>query len=645
MNKKRKGKKKFTDIDEFNKKNDNSFSKKQNDDTFSKDNKDECTCKTKKKYDIKSCLDKLIFLFPNFTSDFIREFFEDNDKNYSRTKDLLKKLSEEDEENKKDEGNINNENVINNNNMIIEEEIKNEEIKNNNEKNNDIKKKNNNIDITHFAKFEVVDNKEFLESIEENKNKTNDNQNEKEKEKEEKNHNSENYDYLLNLKDKNKNEYNSIFNEDSNDNTNNCNINYPQKEEVTIDDYLFEQNIDFLCECFQFYTREEIIKKICDFNFDIDKVVLNLLDENNVHQQNEDEEDYANLEITDKDEILSNFVSFENGKQNDFDIELFQDNLVQKEIEEIIKRENNLKQKNLFDDDTDIIKDNSNNINNENDEFFLNKKINDIKTPQIKEDLKKLIKRFPLEEEYTIKLVYYQYMNYQLTYSHFCNKDDVKIVGLKQLLDSKDINNDAYSKNNCVKRYNNKSKKSINKYKNTEEQRHFEIFKKIIDKKPINWKLDEYKDFNLNDYMSVRKRLIIEARNAYNNKSFKNGQILMAKAKRYKQEIDKIYKNQKIQQFMQNNDSRYRRNNEIDLHGLNVQESKYIIDKKIKSLKEKKMENELKTISLTIITGTGSHSAGHQPVLYPNLLEWLKGREKLSAKGDLNKGLIYVTIY
>ena len=51
-------------------------------------------------------------------------------------------------------------------------------------------------------------------------------------------------------------------------------------------------------------------------------------------------------------------------------------------------------------------------------------------------------------------------MNYQLTYSHFCNKDDVKIVGLKQLLDSKDTKNDFCSKSNCVKRYNNnKSKK------------------------------------------------------------------------------------------------------------------------------------------------------------------------------------------
>ena len=60
----------------------------------------------------------------------------------------------------------------------------------------------------------------------------------------------------------------------------------------------------------------------------------------------------------------------------------------------------------------------------------------------------------------------------------------------------------------------------------------------------------------------------------------------MAKAKRYKQEIDKIYKKHKIQQFIQNNENR--NYNEINLHFLNVQESKYIIDRKIKLLKEKK---------------------------------------------------------
>ena len=233
-------------------------------------------------------------------------------------------------------------------------------------------------------------------------------------------------------------------------------------------------------------------------------------------------------------------------------------------------------------------------------------------------------------------------MNYQMTYKYFSKKDDTKNVGLKSLLNSSnDKYNFSYNRNAQVKRYNNK--KPVNKYQNLEEKRQFEIFKKIIDKKPINWKLEEDKNYNLNDYMAVRKRLIIEAKNAYGNKQYKNGQILMAKAKRYKQEIDKIYKNNKIQQFAQNNENR--NSNEIDLHGLNVQESKYIIDRKIKSLKEKKIENNLKSISLTIITGTGSHSVGHRPVLYPSLLDWLRNRDKLSVKGEISKGMIFVTIY
>ena len=111
------------------------------------------------------------------------------------------------------------------------------------------------------------------------------------------------------------------------------------------------------------------------------------------------------MEIIDKEQILSNFLNFENGKQNDFDIDLFQENLVQKEIEEMIKKDNINKQNNIYEDD-DYIYDNNQNIvnDNENEEFFLYKKIDDIKTPKIKGDLKKLIKHFPLEEEFKIKL-------------------------------------------------------------------------------------------------------------------------------------------------------------------------------------------------------------------------------------------------
>ena len=599
----------------------------------------------------------------------IQELFEDNEKNFSRTKDILKKLSEEefginekiDYQNNQNLNN--NENINNNNDMIIEENINgiNKDNKNNIEKNNELKNKNN-IDITHFAKFEVVDNNEFERLEKEKKiekendnlkgnNNTNDkfllDLKDKNKNDNHKENNSTNYNFLLDLKDKNKKEYYSIFNEEPNNNSNISNNNYKLKDETVIDDYLFDQNIEFLCECFPDYNREQIIKKICDFNFDIDNVVQDILNETTI-DFNQNDDDLVNSDITDKAQILSNFLSFEKGKEKEFNMELFQENLVQFEIEEMIKKENIKKKNNFNNEDNDIIIDSNQNNNNdkETEEFFLYKNIDEIKTPIIKEDLKKLIKHFPLEEEFNIKLVYYQYMDYNLTYHYFSNKDGSKIIGLKSLLDSKDNKNYSFNNGNknYVKRYNNnKNKHSINKYNELEEQRQFEIFKKIIDNKPINWKFEKDYNVNLNDYIAVRKRLFMEAKNAYANKNFKNGQILMAKARRYHQEIDKIYKNQRINNFLHNYENIG--GNEIDLHGLTVPESKFIIDKKLQTLKLKKIDNDLKKISMVIITGTGSHSAGHKSVLYPNLMEWLKNRDKLSVSGDLTKGLIFVTIY
>ena len=643
-----KKKKKFQDLNLF----DDIYVKKQNNDTFHK-NDDDKKESNNNKNDFKSSLDKLIFLFPNFSSDLIEEMYDDNGQNFSKTKDVLRQLSEEElgfkekeeiNSNQNIENHNNQANLINeNNNKIIEKNEINEDLKGNNKNNNE--KINNQKykiqDITHLAKFEIAGDGESLENEEEKKyiNKTN-----IKNSSQDKNGTNKGYNYLLDIKDKNKNEYISIFNEETNFN-NNCNNNCPYREEVIVDDYLFDQNIQFLTEMFPNYTREKIIKKLCDFNFDVDNLVLELLKEMNSNTP-QSEDDFANLDLTDKDEILSNFLVFENGEQADFDFELFQENLVQKEIEEIIKRdikkqnnENNEDEKQYI----NSLKDNIENRDKEPEEFFLNKKVDDIQTPKIKEDIKKLIKHFPLEEEFNIKLVYYQYMNYQMSYKYFSNKDDVKIVGLKSLLDSLNKKKSfSYSRGCEVKKYN-KSKKPVNKFENTEKKRQYELFKRIIDKKPVNWKLEEDKNYNLNDFMEVRKRLIIEARNSYSNQKFQNGNILMAKAKRYKQEIDKIYKNNKIQQFAQNNENR--NNNEIDLHGLNVQESKYIIDAKIKSLKQKKIENNLKSISLNIITGRGSHSMGHIPVLFSNLIEWLRKKEKISPKGDLDKGIIFVTIF
>ena len=76
-----------------------------------------------------------------------------------------------------------------------------------------------------------------------------------------------------------------------------------------------------------------------------------------------------------------------------------------------------------------------------------------------------------------------------------------------------------------------------------------------------------------------------------------------------------------------------------------MDESKYIINSKIKILRNKKYEDNLKCISFTIITGIGSHSEGYKSVLFPELLPWLKGKEKLKVDGKSNEGAIYVTIY
>ena len=101
------------------------------------------------------------------------------------------------------------------------------------------------------------------------------------------------------------------------------------------------------------------------------------------------------LEPNDIESILNNFENFENNFDDDF-LE------IQKTIENSIKVENNNKKNNIYDkDDLDITKKETD--NQEKEEDFLNKKIDDIETPQIRNDLKKLIFQFPSEEEYKIK--------------------------------------------------------------------------------------------------------------------------------------------------------------------------------------------------------------------------------------------------
>ena len=610
MKKNNKGKKKFIDLDEYIKIQNNESCSKQSNKEKEKNISNNNSNNNKQKLTFKNCLENLVFLFPNFSRDLIEDIYQENNENFSHTKDKLRELSELEM----------NENKINENKMQIEEEPQKEKKK----------KKKKYIDISEKTKFEIVDKNDPIDDDNENIHYMTDSEDEKENKKNNKNENID-YNKLIALKEKSGKEYLSKFDEDNFNFNNNIIINNNSllKDEPMIDDYLFEQNINFLSDCFPLYKKEEIIQKICENNFDINGVVSNILNET-YKNITKDGDNLKNLESKDIEEILTNFEKNENNIDDDF-LE------IQKAIENSIKTENNNKKNNIYDkEDFDMNK--KENEIEENEEFFLNKNIDDIETPQIKNDLKKLVSQFPLEDVYNIKLVYYSYMDYKSTFEHFDNKDGTKNLKLKTLLNS--ISNKNYKEyNNTIKKI-----KKNNKLKTDVEKRRYDTLKKILENKPINWKFEEDKNINEKDFITIRNRLYREAKNFFACGKYKEGQLLLSRAKRYQQEIEQIAKNRGIKQFF-NNNSYNNNSKEIDLHGLTVEESKLIINKKIEQLREKKDELNSKSISLTIITGTGSHSQGNRPVLFPKLKEWLKNKKKIRVEGSQEEGALFVTIF
>ena len=610
MKKNNKGKKKLIDLDEYIKIQNNESCSKQSNKEKEKNISNNNSNNNKQKLTFKNCLENLVFLFPNFSRDLIEDIYQENNENFSHTKDKLRELSELEM----------NENKINENKMQIEEEPQKEKKK----------KKKKYIDISEKTKFEIVDKNDPIDGDNENIHYMTDSEDEKENKKNNKNENID-YNKLIALKEKSGKEYLSKFDEDNFNFNNNIIINNNSllKDEPMIDDYLFEHNINFLSDCFPLYKKEEIVQKICENNFDINGVISNILNET-YKNITKDGDNIKNLESKDIEEILTNFEKNENDIDDDF-LE------IQKAIEHSIKTENNNKKNNIYDkEDFDLNK--KENEIEENEEFFLNKNIDDIETPQIKNDLKKLVSQFPLEDVYNIKLVYYSYMDYKSTFEHFDNKDGTKNLKLKTLLNS--ISNKNYKEyNNTIKKI-----KKNNKLKTDVEKRRYDTLKKILENKPINWKFEEDKNINEKDFITIRNRLYREAKNFFACGKYKEGQLLLSRAKRYQQEIEQIAKNRGIKQFF-NNNSYNNNSKEIDLHGLTVEESKLIINKKIEQLREKKDELNSKSISLTIITGTGSHSQGNRPVLFPKLKEWLKNKKKIRVEGSQEEGALFVTIF
>ena len=624
MKKKNRGKKNFIDFDDYMKQQNNLSCSKQEKKGGSNNNVNHFN--NKQKLNFQNCLENLCFYFPNFSRELIEDVYQENNENFSRTKDKLRELSEID----------NNENKINENNMCIEEEQK-EKKKN---------KKKNFVDISEKYNLQIADEDDSEHSVhlvnsDDNKNNNKNNINiDINNDKEDNNinnnkiinDNTNKYNNLLQLKEKNIKEYTSQFDED---NFNNNNINTPitltpnLKYETMIDDYLFDQNIEFIHNCFPSYEKEKIVQKICDFNFDINSVVSNILNE--IYSNNNGGKTNENIKTLDANDIEEILINFENMEENDLylDTDIL---TIQKDIE------NSIKKNNLFFDNEKKNKKDENNAQ-ENEEYFLDKNINDIQTPQIKNDLTKLIKQFPNEGEYNIKLVYYSYMDYKSTFNHFDSKDGTKNLALKNLLnsnkDNKIINKDFVTQK--------KIKKNVKK-KSEIEKRRLATLKNILENKPMNWKLEEDKNSNEKDFIAIRNRLYREAKNFFAMKKYGKGQELISRAKRYQQEIEKIAKKKGLNQFFNNNN--YNNNSkEIDLHGLHVEESKLIINKKIEQLRNKKEEDNLKYISLTIITGVGSHSEGGRGVLFPELKFWLKNKNKIKVDGKQEDGVLYITIY
>lgn len=126
----------------------------------------------------------------------------------------------------------------------------------------------------------------------------------------------------------------------------------------------------------------------------------------------------------------------------------------------------------------------------------------------------------------------------------------------------------------------------------------------------------------------------------------------MAKAKRYKEDINFLLKNKKLEVFLRNNEHHSvlnminKRQNFIDVHGLNYEESKILIKKKINDIKNKKDEGHIdpsREFCLTIITGVGNHSIGNRPVLLPKLHDYFSNNGSKPIT-DWQNGIIKVYI-
>jgi hypothetical protein len=246
----------------------------------------------------------------------------------------------------------------------------------------------------------------------------------------------ENVNQILSQQKKNSDAYESVFlidNPVSGVCTNNGTISEDYLEEVILDYY-----IDILVEFFPKHPRQQLMEKLCEFDFDIDRLILQLLD---INDTDLNELDTTEISTGFKEELVSNMYL-----RDEKEFDTIKTHNIQSVIEKEIKRNNVLKKvcngggiynESEFPFLSEDIKEDVLNSQKASDEYFLDKEIKDIKSRQIREDLLKLVKNFPMLDEFEIKWVYFNFLDYHLTYKYLTNS--AKSIHKKNLFDSKEI--------------------------------------------------------------------------------------------------------------------------------------------------------------------------------------------------------------
>lgn len=467
-------------------------------------------------------------------------------------------------------------------------------------------------------------------------------------------------------KNKSIKEYVSIF--DENLLYQKANENHTPNPDCKDDDiYYFEEMLwdyymQIIKELFPKLSTEEIMEKLCECNLDIDELILNLLDTEN-ETSSKEIKNLANGNLSNElnSEIFDNFFFEENVNKD----ALLQNN-VQLEIEKQIKKTVN--KNNYINNLPDLI-DSEENFSYQkeesNEEWFLNKPIEEIETKSFREDLLKLKYNLPFIDEVELKWVYYQYLDYQMTFSHFCkisisNKNKLsKIIEnssnpLKKNHDKIKNNKEKISQGNFININNDiKPKKQKSEIFPPEENTNFtNSLYKIMNDKPENWNMDSSGKINLNEYQNIRRKLMTQAQLSWRSGRHQDAKVIMAKARRYKEEINFLLKNKKVEVFMKNNENNSlmnmisKKENFIDLHGLNYAEAEIITKKKLKDIIERKNSGRLdedRTFTLTIVTGKGNHSQGGKAVLLPKLADFFS-KSSFDHKVEWQNGIIRIFV-